>query len=260
MQDLIQTIDFKIQELNSMKKYPKELFYIGDTNLLNKPKISIVGSRHPNSYAKNFTNEISKRLSNIGICIVSGAAMGIDSLAHISAGYNNTIAIVANGLDIRYPAINKNIISNIEKQGLVLSQFQKGKRATKYNFVLRNEIVVSLGDCLIIPYADQNSGSLRSARFALKMGKPIYVLPHRLGESQGTTELLKQGLAKPIYDINEFIYNLGYEQPNIIKDEFLVYCSTFPTYEETIRKYPSEIFEYELEGKIKVENGIVKTI
>ena len=260
MKDSIKTINHKIKELKSMKKYPSELFYIGNTNLLQKPKISIVGSRHPNSYGKNFTSELSRELSSAGVCIVSGVAMGIDAIAHTNAGYDNTIAVVANGLDIKYPKVNKNIISSIEKQGLVLSQFREGSVAKKFSFVQRNEIVVALGDVLIITYADFNSGSLRSAEFALKMGKQIYVPPHRINESNGTNELLNKQLAKPIYNIKQFIEELGYKTIREEKDEFIEFCLINPTYDEAIFKYPTKVFEYELKGKIKIENGTIQVI
>ena len=240
-----------------MKQYPKELFYIGDTSLLKAPKISIVGSRKPNSYAKTLTTKIASKLSKNKVCIVSGAAMGIDAIAHTSCGFNNTIAVVANGLDKRYPAVNKNIIENIEQQGLVLSQFKQGQSATKYNFVLRNEVVVALGDALIVTYADRNSGSLRSVEFALKMGKPIYVLPHRIGESEGTNDLLEKGLAKAIYDVDKFVNSFGYPS-SIILNKHMEYFATNPTYEEAMKKYPQEVFEYELKGDIKIVNGSVE--
>ena len=82
---MISKINFKIDELSSMKKYPQDLFYIGNTNLLNKNKIAIVGTRRPNSYTKEFTYKLSSKLSSLNICIVSGAAMGVDSLAHQGA-------------------------------------------------------------------------------------------------------------------------------------------------------------------------------
>lgn len=258
---MIQKINFHIKELEDMKKYPENLFYIGNTNLLKKQKISIVGSRKPNNYAKNFTSIISQKLSSHGICIVSGVAMGVDALAHKGAGYNNTIAVVANGLDIKYPAVNKNIISNIEQNGLMLSQFPQNKTATKYNFVLRNEVVVALGDCLIVTYADLNSGSLRSVEFALKMKKKIFVLPHRIGESEGTNKLLKDGLAEPIYDINEFVSKFSQIQnEDGIIDDFLQYCQNNPTYDEAVEKYSQKVFEYELLSKIKITNGIISVL
>lgn len=91
---MISSIDFHIDELASMKKYPNELFYIGNIELLKKRKVSIVGTRRPTSYTKEFTYKLASKLSNAGICIISGAAMGVDALAHQGANSNNTIAVV----------------------------------------------------------------------------------------------------------------------------------------------------------------------
>jgi DNA processing protein len=254
---MISKINFKIDELTSMKKYPDELFYIGNSQLLKKKKISIVGTRRPSSYTKEFTYKLASKLSDGGICIVSGAAMGVDAIAHQGAKTTNTIAVVANGLDIRYPSVNKNLICDIEKNGLILSAYKEKEKAKNYTFVLRNEIVVALGDILIVTQADINSGSLTSVDYALKMGKKVYTLPHRINESLGTQHLVKQGLIEIIYDIDEFVENICGVKIFFEEDEVLLYCKNSPTYESAISKYPNKIFEYELEGKIKIENGKV---
>lgn len=254
---MIKKIDFHIPEFDLMKKYPNDIFYIGNCSLLKNKKISIVGTRKPISYTKNLTHTLSSKLSDANITIVSGAAMGVDAIAH-KAAINSTIAVMANGLDIKYPSVNKNLIQDIEQSGLTLSTYAPTTKARPYTFVQRNELVVALGDILIISQADINSGSLRSAEFAVKMGKQIYVLPHRINDSQGTNILLKKGLAKAIYDIDEFIEELGCKQENKNNiDEFLQYCSSNPTYDEAVVKYSSKVFEYELMGKIKIENGII---
>ncbi len=254
---MISKIDFNIDELASMKKYPDELFYMGNLELLKKRKIALIGTRRPNSYTKEFTYKLASKLSNVGICIISGAAMGVDAIAHQGAGTNNTIAVVANGLDIRYPSINKNLIIDIERNGLILSAYKEKEKAKNYTFVLRNEIVVALSELLIVTEADIDSGSLTSVNYALKMGKDVYTLPHRINESLGTQELIKKGLIKVIYDIDEFIYNISGVRNKLFEDEILKFCSLNPIYEEAYNKYPNKIFEYELEGKIRVENGKV---
>ncbi len=254
---MISKINFHIDELTSMKKYPDELFYMGNLELLKKRKIALIGTRRPNSYTKEFTYKLASKLSNVGICIISGAAMGVDAIAHQGAGTNNTIAVVANGLDIRYPSINKNLIIDIERNGLILSAYKEKEKAKNYTFVLRNEIVVALSELLIVTEADINSGSLTSVNYALKMGKDVYTLPHRINESLGTQELIKKGLIKVIYDIDEFIYNISGVRNKLFEDEILKFCSLNPIYEEAYNKYPNKIFEYELEGKIRVENGKV---
>ena len=260
---MIKRVDFEIESLKSMKRYPKELFYLGNMELLQKQKVSIVGSRKPNQYAREMTRILSQKLVHYGVCIVSGGAIGIDAIAHKAAGSKNTIMIAATGLDKRYPAINKSLIADIEDNGLVLSQFKKATPSTRYNFVLRNELVVALGEILIVSYADEKSGTMHSIKYAQKMGKKIYVLPHRMEDSKGTNSLLKEKKAEAIYDIDAFVKTLfgnKKEFQNTAKDEFLLFCQNTPTYDEVLAKYPSRLFEAELSGEIEVVNGRVRVL
>ena len=251
-------IEEKIDSLLSMKKYPEKLAYSGNTDLLNRVKISIIGTRRPSSYTKTFTHNLAASLSKASVCLVSGGAMGVDSIVHFGAKPSNTIAVLPNGLNHKYPAINKNLLNDIEKDGLLLSQFDDDFKATPWSFVVRNELVVALGDVLVVTEADINSGSMRSVEFALEMGKEIYVLPHRLGDSKATNELLKKGFAKAIYEIDEFVAKFTeMKQENKNIDEFLEYCKTNPTYDEAIRVYKEKVFEAELDGVINIKNGII---
>jgi len=259
---MIVSIEYNIPELENMKKYPKELYSIGNLSLLQRRKISIVGTRRPSVYTKQYTQLLVQELVKRGITLVSGAAMGVDAIVHMSAGWENSIAVVANGLDIRYPSINRHLIESIEKEGLVLSQFSQGTKATPWSFVVRNELVVALGEVLIVTQADENSGSMRSVEFALKMGKEIYVLPQRLGESKGTNRLLADGLAKPINDILQFANKFGIEPKNsyIEKDDFFYFCQTVPTLDEAVAKFSDRVYEAELEGLIHIENGLIHLV
>ncbi len=247
-------------ELKELKTPLKKLYYKGDISLLKKHKIAIVGSRRPINYTKNVTFELAKKLSNRGICIVSGAAMGVDAIAHQGAKSDNTIAVMGNGLHHKYPKINKNLIESIEQNGLVLSMFEPDFIATTWSFVVRNEIIIALSEAVIITQADIKSGSMKSAEFALKHNKPIYVLPHRLNESKGTNRLLKDGLATAIYDIDTFVKTFGStkETQEIINDEFYQFCKNFPRYEDAIKLFGDRVFEEELEGNIVVQNGKIR--
>jgi len=250
-----------IPELDAMKKYPKALYSIGNQNLLKRPKVSIVGTRRPSNYTKQFTYALAQALSSRGVAIVSGGAMGVDSIAHHASKPENSIAVVANSLDIRYPAINRNLIRAIEHHGLMLSQFSNTFRATPWSFVVRNELVVALGDVLIVTEADENSGSMRSVEFALNMGKEIYVLPQQLDESRGTNSLLEKGLAKPIYNIEAFANRYGIEpSSNIVKDEFFYFCQKSPTLDSAIEKFEERVYEAELEGIIRIEGGLIHLV
>jgi len=259
---MMQQIDFHIDALESMKKYPQELFFIGNKELLKSKKISIVGSRKPNQYAREMTYQLATKLSKAGVCVVSGGAIGVDAIAHKAAGSVKTIMVAATGLDKRYPSINRKLIENIEQEGLVLSQFAKGTPSTKYNFVLRNELVVALGDVLIVTYADKNSGTMRSVEYALAMGKEIFVLPHRIGESEGTNFLLEQKQAQAIYDLDLFVKQFACVSEDKIceDDDFLTFCKKNPSYEAALKQFPDRIFEAELSGDIIVENGKVRVL
>ncbi|WP_455756782.1 DNA-processing protein DprA [Sulfurimonas sp.] len=241
-----------------MKKYPQNLSFSGNLELLKKTKISIVGTRKPSKYTRQFTQLLASTLSKHNICIVSGGAMGVDAVAHAGAGSSNTISVLPCGIDIKYPAVNKNLLSDIERDGLLLSQFEDGFKSRPWSFVTRNELVVALGEVLVVCEAELGSGSMRSVEFALEMGKEIFVLPQRLGESSATNELLNSNRAKAIYDIDKFVSRFSTELvPHVKKDDFLEYCKTNPTYEDALKKYPSKIFEAELNGEIIIMNAKV---
>lgn len=247
-----------ISELHDMKKYPTKLFFSGDKNLLTKRKVSIVGTRKPSKYSRELTHRLASSLSKRDVCVVSGGAMGIDAIAHMGANSSNTIAVLPCGVDIKYPTVNKNLLTDIEQNGLLISQFENCFKATPWSFVVRNELVVALGDVLVVAEAELGSGSMRSVEFALKMQKDIYVFPQRLGESGATNKLLEEGKAKAIYDIDKFCEKFGcIESENTKLDDFQNFCKTNPTYEETLKKFPDKVFEAELSGEIMVKNGLV---
>ena len=254
----MQKVEQELLELHVMKKYPDTLYSSGNEALLQRKKVSIVGSRKTSKYTRELTHKLATSLKNVGVCVVSGGAMGVDAVAHLGAGSNNTIAVLPCGINIKYPAVNKNLLSDIEKNGLLLSQFEPDFRATPWSFVVRNELVVALGEVLVVAEAELGSGSMRSIEFALKMGKEIFVFPHRVGESNATNELLKENKAKAIYDIDLFVTRFGKQQKKQeISDDFLLFCQTTPTYDEALVKFPERVFEAELSGEIEIRNGRV---
>lgn len=249
-------LDKHITEFEYMKSYPKHIYYRGNEDLLNRQKVSVVGTRRPSGYTKSVVMQITSSLASRGVVIVSGAAMGVDAVAHNGAGCSSTIAVMGCGIKHRYPKINSNLIESIEtKGGLVLSQFDPDFIATPWSFVVRNELVVALGEVLIVAEADLNSGTMRSVEYAKKMGKPIFVIPHRLGESKGTNSLLESKDAKAIYDIDKFISSFGILSKSEKDDIFIQYCKMSPSYEDAMKKFGQKVFEAELEGIIAVKDG-----
>lgn len=252
----------KIKELPvslcNIKQPVKELFYQGDLSLLSGLKVAIVGTRRPSLYSKNITFALAAALKESGATVVSGAAMGVDAQAHKGA-FPRTIAVMANSLDMQVPTVNKGLITSMAEDALCLSEYPVSTHPTAYSFVQRNRIVVALADIVIIVEADLKSGSMHSASFALKSGKPLFVVPHHIGESLGTAKLLQEGKAEVIYSIESFIdsLNLQKEHKDENKDELLSFCASQPSYEEAVAKFKEKLFEYELLGKVKVMNGRV---
>jgi len=255
----IDKLDIIPAALQNIKNPPKTLYYIGNNELLKRKKIAIIGSRKPISYTKEITFKIARYISEVSGVVVSGAAMGTDAIAHKGAG-NNTIAVMGNSLDIIYPKVNRVLIDHIYDNSLALSEYKPVYEAKPYSFVLRNRIVVGLSDAVVITQADLNSGSMRSAEIALEQKKKIYVLPHRYGDSEGTNQLVKEKKAEVIYDIDEFINKLGFKTEESKSDEILDYLKQYPDYNDAVQRYSEKIFEYELEGKIVVENGRIRVI
>ena len=244
-------IDFEIPQFSILKKPPKTLFSIGNNALLKTKMVSIVGTRRPILYTKEQTLKLSSAFSSIGYTIVSGAAMGVDALAHTGA-FPNTIAVMANSLDIIYPKVNEKIINDIYQSGLAVSEYPNTTKATRYSFVIRNRLVVALGEVLIITEADIDSGTMRSAQIAKELGKEIYVLPHRLGQSEGTQKLLDDGDAKLITNIDRFVGQFGKVED--VLDEEEAFFKNSPTLQEALEQFGDKIYEYELEGKIEIKN------
>jgi len=254
-------LDCHIAELDSMRKCPKRIYYRGNLELLKKDKISIVGTRRPNGYTKGVVMQIASSLASCGIVIVSGAAMGVDAIAHKSAGCSNTIAIMGSGINHRYPKINSNLIESIESNGgLILSQFEPDFIATPWSFVVRNELVVALGQVLVVAQADLNSGSMRSVEYAKRMNKPIFVIPHRIGESEGTNSLLESNEAEAIYSVEKFVNSFGSLKNGKDEDDFIQYCKKSPSFEEAMKKFGQKVLEAELEGTIAIKDGQVVVV
>lgn len=240
--------------LNALPNPPKALYYVGEhLELLDcAHKIAIVGSRSPNQYTKAFVLQLAAKIARAGGVVVSGGALGTDITAHIGA-MPRTIMISPSSLDIIYPKSNQSTIKDIIKHALVLSEYESGYMPNKFSFLERNRIVVALSDIIIIPQADKFSGSMQSARIAGELNKPIFVLPHRLGESEGTNALLAEHKARAIYDINAFIKEIfGIE---LIEDDIITFCATNPSFEDALAKFGDKIYEYELSGKIERKMG-----
>ncbi|MDP3013542.1 MAG: DNA-processing protein DprA, partial [Candidatus Subteraquimicrobiales bacterium] len=183
--------------LREISSPPAVLFTQGRTLSDFGPSVAIVGSRRASLYGKNFAYELARDLSESGVTIVSGLARGIDTASHNGAllGKGSTIGVTGCGLNIVYPPENKKLYEEIEKKGVLISDFPFGTPPLKQNFPSRNRIISGLSLGVIIVEASERSGALITADFALEQGRDVMAVPGNVKSnlSKGVHKLLKQG-------------------------------------------------------------------
>ncbi len=235
--DFIYNILFKLEEMDITiitvldKEYPESLINIYDKpyvlyqkgNMIDRDQLSIaiVGSRKATSYGMWACESFTKELVDLGVTIVSGVALGIDTVAHktaIEAG-GRTIGILGNGIDIYYPKRNESLYKEIENNGFILTEFPPGTPPMPYNFPQRNRIITGLSLGLIVIEAKEKSGTSITAYHALEQGKDVFALPGNINSiySQGTNKLIKDG-AVPLLEIDDILQEIDIIKQNIFNE------------------------------------------
>lgn len=187
---------------------PLVLYCRGKRELLKSQCMAVVGSRHPTDYGREVTQKLTGELVEAGYTIVSGFAQGIDSEAHLSAikSGGNTIAVFGSGIDVIYPAGNKELYTELINSQLIITEFPPETKPFKFNFPQRNRIISGLSKGVLVVEATLKSGSLITARCALEQGRDVYAVPGMItsSRSQGCHYLIKEG-AKPIESVKDII-------------------------------------------------------
>lgn len=173
--------------------------------------LTIVGSRKNSTYGREVLEYLLKNLVGENIIIVSGLALGIDTLAHANALKNDlpTISIPGSGLGrkVLYPSANVNLSEEIiNKDGLLLSEYEDDMKSQLYFFPARNRIMAAISDAVLIVEAGEKSGTLITARLAMEYGKNVGVIPNNIfaGGSTGSNELIKSGAA-PVTKVEDVL-------------------------------------------------------
>ena len=164
--------------LMKTEQAPRFLYIRGRKSLLfEKRTVALVGSRHASSKAQDNTARLAKILGANGITVISGLAKGIDVAGHVSALRNgfNTIAVIGTNLNQYYPKENENVQREIEKRGLVVSQFSPANKTERWFFPLRNGVMSGLSLATVIMEAGETSGALKQADFALKQDRQVLI-------------------------------------------------------------------------------------
>ena len=155
------------KSLKNIADPPKEIYCIGNLDLLNFPCVTIVGTRAMTKYGQKVVeNFLVEELNNLDIVFVSGLAKGIDTQVHSCCLKNGlkTIAVVAGGIDVGYPKSNIELYKRISKEGLVISEYPRGFRLEKYMFPRRNRIMVGISNSVIVIKSIEKGGYLISAQ------------------------------------------------------------------------------------------------
>lgn len=199
---------------------PKKLFYRGNVNLLKKTCISIVGTRKSSEYGEYVTKKIINELSILKLIIVSGLAKGIDKIAHQEALKNNlpTIAVIGSGIENIYPKENLNLAEKIEKNGLIISEYEPDSPPKNFHFPQRNRIISGLSIATIIIEAPEKSGALITAKLALDQGREIFALVGDIDRKNlvGNLRLIQNSGAYPISSGGDVISVLK-RQPHLFR-------------------------------------------
>ena len=190
---------------------PVVLYYRGDASIPNRNlTFAMVGTRRPSAYGVEATRALATPLAKAGVVLVSGLATGLDSESHkcaVAAG-TPTIACIAFGHDICYPAANRTLKGVIEKQGLVLSEYPPGTKVEKEYFLQRNRLIAGLSYGVCVAEARKASGTMNTVSTALRYGRDVFSVPGSIFSSlcEGTNHLLCEGAIPAVSAENILAY------------------------------------------------------
>ena len=187
-------------------EYPEQLKYIenqqfclyckGNIDLLKSDCIAVVGSRKISDYGRVVTSQFVKEFVSAGLTIVSGMALGVDSVAHNTTLQNQgaTIAVLAGGFNHIYPTANFGLYKQICQNGLVITEYPPNAEPLSYNFPVRNRIIAGLSKGVLVTEAGLKSGALHTKNYALDMGRDVFAIPGKItsSESEGTNNIIRQ--------------------------------------------------------------------
>ncbi len=184
------------RQLLELKYRPWVIFYEGDFSLLNRECIGVVGSRVPSELGIRNACTLILHL-NSKYAILSGLAMGIDSISHREAITHGrkTVGVLGCGIDIVYPKVNEELYKIMKQDHLIISEYPKGVKPLAYHFPWRNRIVSALSKYLIVVEAKMRSGTMISVNEALELGKEVYCFPYPFlwEEGMGCNALIQSG-------------------------------------------------------------------
>lgn len=195
--------------LNSLSNPPIGLVVKGDATCLSKPQLGIVGTRNPTNYGLRNAAEFASGFVDRGWVITSGGAYGIDSAAHRGALFaeGETIAVIATGIDVNYPVGNQRLFHEISESGALVSEVMPGVNAIPSRFLTRNRLIAALSNATLVVEAAFRSGSLRTARDAAELLRPVMAIPGPINSptSEGCHRLIGERAAEIVTSVNDAV-------------------------------------------------------
>ena len=198
---------------------PEQLFVEGRALEVGKRTVAIVGSRQPTAAGIAAAETFARGLAEAGFGVVSGLAVGIDSVAHRAAldagGY--TIAVLGCGLDVDYPARNKALKKRIRESGTIVTEYAPGVEPTPFHFPQRNRIIAALAEGVLYVEGGERSGGLITARAALDLQRSVFAVPGSIRNplSAGPNELIRIGEAALVTEVKHVCDDI---EPGLVWD------------------------------------------
>lgn len=199
--------------LREISDPPIGLYRMGNYDF-KKPSIAIVGTRHCTLYGQSVAQRLARDLAQLGFCVTSGMARGIDTFAHKGAleiEGGSTVCVFGCGIDIVYPPENMDLFREAQVHGAVVSEFPFGRRADRQTFPMRNRLVSGMSHAVIVVESDDAGGSMITARFAGEQGRLVCAIPGRIDQkaSRGCHQLIRDG-ALLLRSVDELLEELAH--------------------------------------------------
>ena len=195
--------------LSDLQAIPIGLVVKGDISSLSDRSLAIVGTRNPTPYGVRIAGDFAAGFTDREWSIVSGGAYGIDSAAHKGAliAEGRTIAVLAAGIDVAYPAGNARLFAEISENGALVSEVLPGAHAIPSRFLTRNRIIAALSQATLVVEAAFRSGSLRTARDAAELMRPVMAIPGPINAptSEGCHRLIGERAAEIVTSVSDAI-------------------------------------------------------
>jgi DNA processing protein len=201
--------------LNDLRDPPASVFLLGRPLGDHPERVAIVGSRKCSTLGRDVARDLARALVASGLAVVSGAAQGIDAAAHGGAleAAGRTVAVLGSGIDVAYPASNRDLLGRIADAGTIVSEYPPRVPAEAQRFPARNRIVVALARALVVVEGASKSGSRISVDHALDLGREVFAVPGPVTSPLAETplEIIREG-ARPIRGADDLLEDLGVDR------------------------------------------------